>query len=89
MTNIKKQPVERSTGFAEQIKSTIERLQLTDNQAADYLGVPVFTLRKWLTGEREPGAATHKLIEVLGMLEALAPALHESLLPRGKKWIQD
>jgi DNA-binding transcriptional regulator YiaG len=85
MTNIKKQPVERSTGFAEQIKSTIERLQLTDNQAADYLGVPVFTLRKWLTGEREPGAATHKLIEVLGMLEALAPALHESLLPRGKK----
>lgn len=85
MTNIKKQPVERSTGFAERIKTTIDRLKLTDNQAADYFGVPVFTLRKWLTGEREPGAATYRLVEVLGMLEALAPELHQSLLHRGKK----
>jgi DNA-binding transcriptional regulator YiaG len=85
MTNIKKPAVERSTSFAAHIKATIDRLKLTDNQAANYLGVPVHTLRKWLTGERKPGAATHKLIEILGMLEALAPALHESLLPRGKK----
>ena len=80
MTNIKKPAVERSMGFAVDIKATIDRLGLNDKQAADYLGVPVFTLRKWLTGERAPGAATHKLIEVLGMLEALAPAIHESLL---------
>lgn len=80
MTNIKKPAVERSTGFAVDIKATIERLGLSEKQAADYLGVPVFTLRKWLTGERAPGAATHKLIEVLGMLEAMAPAIHESLL---------
>jgi DNA-binding transcriptional regulator YiaG len=85
MTNTKKQPVERSTGFATQIKDTIDRLGLTDKQAAEYLGVPVFTLRKWLTGERAPGAATHRLVEVLGMLEALAPELHQSLLHRGKK----
>jgi DNA-binding transcriptional regulator YiaG len=85
MTNIKKAAVDRSTGFAAHIKATIDRLKLTDNQAAEYLGVPVFTLRKWLSGEREPGAATHRLIEVLGMLEALAPAIHQSLLPRGKK----
>ena len=85
MTNIKKSPVERSTGFAVDIKATIDRLGLTDKQAADYFGVPVFTLRKWLTGERAPGAATHRLIEVLGMLEALAPELHQSLLHRGKK----
>jgi len=89
MTKIKKPVTEPSNGFAAHIKATIERLQLTDNQAANYLGVPVHTLRTWLTGEREPGAATHKLIEILGMLEALAPALHESLLPRGKKWKQD
>ena len=80
MTNIKKSPVERSTGFAVDIKATIDRLGLTDKQAADYFGVPVFTLRKWLTGERAPGAATHRLVEILGMLEALAPALHQSLL---------
>ena len=85
MTNTKKPPVERSTGFAVDIKATIDRLGLTDKQAADYFGVPVFTLRKWLSGEREPGAATHRLIEVLGMLEALAPELHQSLLHRGKK----
>ena len=85
MTNIKKSPVERSTGFATQIKTTIDRLGLTDKQASEYLGVPVYTLRKWLSGEREPSAATHRLIEVLGMLEALAPELHQSLLHRGKK----
>jgi DNA-binding transcriptional regulator YiaG len=80
MDKTEKSLVERSTGFAVDIKATINRLGLTDKQAANYLGVPVFTLRKWLTGERAPGAATHKLIEVLGMLEAMAPAIHESLL---------
>jgi DNA-binding transcriptional regulator YiaG len=85
MINIKKTLVERSTGFAVDIKATIERLELSEKQASDYFGVPVPTLRKWLTGERAPGAATHRLVEVLGMLEALAPAIHQSLLPRGKK----
>jgi len=85
MTNVKKSPVERSSGFAERIKATIERLNLNEQQAADYFGVPVHTLRKWCTGEREPGAATYRLIEILGMIEALAPSIHQSLLPGGKK----
>lgn len=76
MTNLKK------PAFAVDIKATIDRLKLTEKQAADYLGVPVFTLRKWLTGERAPSAATRKLIEVMGMLEAMAPAIHVSLLPK-------
>ena len=80
MTDTQNPPVDRSNGFAAHIRNTIERLELTDNQAADYFGVPVFTLRKWLNGERAPGAATHKLVEVLGMLEAMAPAIHDSLL---------
>ena len=80
MTDIQNPLVERSTGFAVDIKATIERLELTDNQAADYFGVPVYTLRKWLNGERAPGAATHKLVEILGLIEALAPAIHDSLL---------
>jgi DNA-binding transcriptional regulator YiaG len=84
MTNVKKSLVERSTGFAERIKATIERLNLNEQQAADYFGVPVPTLRKWCTGEREPGAATHRLLDVLGMVEALAPAIHESLLKGAK-----
>ena len=63
------------------IRATVDRLTLTDSQAADYFGVPVFTIRKWLTGEREPGAAVARLVEVLGLVEALAPGLHRSLIP--------
>jgi DNA-binding transcriptional regulator YiaG len=80
MTDTQNPPVDRSNGFAAHIRNTIERLELTDNQAADYFGVPVFTLRKWLNGERAPGAATQKLLDVLGLIEAMAPALHDSLL---------
>jgi DNA-binding transcriptional regulator YiaG len=80
MTKIKKPVTEPSNGFAAHIKATIERLGFTDKQAANYLGVPVFTLRKWLTGERLPNAATHKLIEVLHMVETLAPAIHQLLI---------
>lgn len=67
--------------IAEQVKLTIERLNLSEARAADYFGVPVHTLRKWLNGTREPAAAVARLIEVLGMVEALAPALHASLIP--------
>ena len=57
------------------------RLNLDEPRAAQYLGVPVFTLRKWIKGERKPSAATLRLIEVLGLIEALAPAMHEALIP--------
>lgn len=67
--------------LAAQVRATVDRLNLDENRAAAYLGVPVFTVRKWLTGEREPGAAVARLLEVLGLVEALAPALHDSFLP--------
>ena len=67
--------------FAARVRETMHRLNLDEARAADYLGVPVFTLRKWATGERQPGAAVLRLFEVLGMVEALAPALHASFLP--------
>lgn len=57
------------------------RLHLDENQAADYLGVPVFTFRKWASGERQPSAAVLRLLDVLGTVEALAPALHAGFLP--------
>lgn len=57
------------------------RLHLDEHRAAQYLGVPVFTLRKWLDGTRVPSASVLRLVEVLGIVEALAPALHASLLP--------
>ena len=42
---------------AAQVVQTVERLGLSEAQAAQYFAVPDFTVRKWLTGEREPGAA--------------------------------
>ena len=74
--------------FAARVRDTMRRLNLDDAHAADYLGVPVFTLRKWTTGERQPGAAVLRLFDVLGMVEAMAPALHESFLPPKSRHIE-
>ena len=67
--------------LAERVRHTLERLSLDDTRGAAYLGVPVFTVRKWITGEREPGAAVARLLDVLGIVEAMAPALHGSFMP--------
>ena len=74
--------------FAARVRETMHRLNLDESRAADYLGVPVFTLRKWATGERQPGAAVLRLFEVLGMVEALAPALHASFLPPQSRHVE-
>ena len=82
-----KKPVPGTVG--DQVVQTVERLGLSEAQAAQYFAVPVFTVRKWLTGEREPGAAVARLLEVMGLLEALAPNLHQTFLvdlaPRVKR----
>lgn len=77
-----KQPKTPAPGtVAERVRQTVDRLNLDETRAAVYFGVPVFTVRKWCTGEREPGAAVARLLDVLGLVEALAPALHGSFLP--------
>ena len=65
---------------AERVRQTVDRLNLDEAQAAQYFAVPVYTVRKWLTGEREPGAAVARLLEVMGLLEALAPNLHQTFM---------
>lgn len=67
--------------FAPALGALITRHQLTEAQAAGLLGVPVFTLRKWQAGTRAPSAAAVRLLEVLDMLNALAPALLNALIP--------
>jgi DNA-binding transcriptional regulator YiaG len=67
------------------IVETVNRLNLSDTQAADYFGVPVFTVRKWLNGQRVPNAAVMRLLDVLGLVETLAPEIHFHLLPTGKR----
>jgi hypothetical protein len=57
------------------------RLDLNEARAAAYFGVPVFTFRKWDSGERSLSAGVLRLIEIMGLVEALAPGLHQALLP--------
>ena len=67
--------------FAPILASLIERHRLTETQAAGLLGVPVFTLRKWTTGQRAPSAAAVRLVDVLATLEVVAPGLLAALIP--------
>jgi hypothetical protein len=80
-TPLKPLKIPLAGSLAERVRHTLERLHLDDTRGAAYLGVPVFTVRKWITGEREPGAAVARLLDVLGMVEAMAPALHGSFMP--------
>ena len=64
-----------------QFNALMTRLNLDETRAAAYLGVPVFTFRKWASGARKPSAATLRLLDVLGTVEVLAPALHAGFLP--------
>ena len=63
------------------IKALRARHNLSELATAEYLGVTVHALRKWTNGTRAPESSALRLIEVLGMVEALAPALHAALLP--------
>jgi DNA-binding transcriptional regulator YiaG len=67
--------------IAERVSAIQERHKMTDEQCAEYLGVPIHTLRNWRTGKRIPAAVVYKLLDVLGMIEALAPSLHGALIP--------
>lgn len=61
------------------------RLHLTLADCAEYLGVPVTTLIKWENGTRTPGSAAQRLMDVLGMIEVMAPDIHEHFLPAEAK----
>jgi DNA-binding transcriptional regulator YiaG len=69
-----------ATPFTLRIRALSDRLHLDDAQASEYLGVPVHTYRKWVNGTRQPGAAVHRLLDVLALLEAHAPTIHSTLL---------
>ncbi len=58
----------------------VARLNLTNKQAAAYLGVPLHTLRKWTTGERIPNSSALRLIDVMDTLQTLCPNVHDYFL---------
>lgn len=67
--------------FAQDLAALITRRGLDETRAAGLLGVPVFTLRKWIAGTRAPSAAAVRLLDVLVTLDTLAPALLDALTP--------
>jgi predicted transcriptional regulator len=70
-----------TTPTAAQFEALRARLGLSIEGLAAYLGTPVNTVRKWSKGTRAPGATVARLIEVLAMVETMAPALHAALIP--------
>ena len=56
---------------------------LSETGFAHYLGVPIHTLKKWLSGQRMPTSAALRLIEVLEVLQAIAPGIVQHLIPQG------
>lgn len=76
-----KTPKKPDSALSLRLADTRSRLKLSPAQMADYLGVPIHTLRKWESAERQGSATLTRLLDVLGMVEALSPALHESLVP--------
>lgn len=69
----------------QQVIDVLHRLALSDTHAAEYLGVPISTVRKWRRGERVPSAAVARLLDVLALVETLAPEIHAHLLPTDKR----
>jgi DNA-binding transcriptional regulator YiaG len=74
--------VTTSTITTERLSALQARLGLSAQGMAVYLGVPLPTWRNWRDGHREPPAVVGRLLEVLGTVEALAPAIHDHLMPR-------
>lgn len=55
-------------------------LGLSELAMAQYIGVPVHTLRGWIKGTRKPDAAPLRLVRVLQLIETRAPVLHADLI---------
>ena len=63
-----------------QLAELAQRLNLSTQALADYLGVPVHTLIKWQNGTRRPPAVAARLLAVLAIFETMAPELHRAAL---------
>lgn len=72
---IKADPVDR-------IRAVMDRKGWNQARMGEYLGVPQGTIANWLGGNRKPSASVVRLLDVLGTVEALAPAIHQTFIPR-------
>jgi len=77
ITRTREEPL---SGTRTRVTDTRTRLGLDVDAMASYLGVPVFTYKKWEAGTRVPGAAVTRLLDVLAAVEREAPGLHTRLV---------
>jgi DNA-binding transcriptional regulator YiaG len=68
------------TEITRRLLGTRQRLGLSQPRMAIYLGVAIPTYQSWETGLRDPSASVLRLLDVLGLVEALAPGVHAELL---------
>lgn len=73
--------VQKKEHFAAIVGAARDRLGMTQDQFAAYLGVPPITANHWERGLRKPSACAIRLLEVLGEVERLAPEVHALLIP--------
>lgn len=71
-----------SVELTDRLNDLMNRHSMTRKDLALYLGVPPHTVKHWLDGTRMPSAATIRLLQVLGIIEAFAPAIHNQLIER-------
>jgi len=67
------------------IRAIQSRHDLSQAVLCRYLGVPQGTLGNWLAPEgasyaKEPSRAVARLVEVLALVETLAPELHDAIV---------
>lgn len=67
-----------------ELKQWQTRLGLSELAMAHYLGIPVHTLRKWLSGDRTPDAAPQRLFAVLQRIGQAYPVLHGELMQEAR-----
>ena len=69
----------------ERIRALMARKGWSNNATARYLGVPYGTFGNWMQGTKCPSAIVGRLLDVLGVVEVLAPHIHANLIPEAKK----
>ena len=65
----------------DRLKDMRTRLALSVTQCADMLNVSTHAVLKWENGSRAVSPATMRLIDILEMLEVMAPDMHAQFMP--------
>lgn len=73
------QTIEKDPTVA-RIEAVMARRGMSQADMARYLDVPQGTIGNWLTYKRKPSRSVARLLDVLGMVEMLAPTIHAQLL---------